>query len=81
MTGHYLPRAIRKMDIQKPDGGVRTLGIPTVSVWHGIGEYHSFYSFRYSAGVAVAAYADFVGQYHWSRDCAGYSGAGSTDLR
>ncbi|MBN3134699.1 group II intron reverse transcriptase/maturase [Pectobacterium punjabense] len=31
MTGHYLPRAIRKMDIPKPDGGVRTLGIPTVA--------------------------------------------------
>lgn len=30
MTGSYLPRAIRKMDISKPDGGVRTLGIPTV---------------------------------------------------
>lgn len=30
MTGSYLPRAIRKMDIAKPDGGVRTLGIPTV---------------------------------------------------
>ncbi|WP_300003757.1 group II intron reverse transcriptase/maturase [uncultured Cedecea sp.] len=31
MSGHYLPRAIRKMDIPKPDGGVRTLGIPTVA--------------------------------------------------
>jgi len=31
MAGHYLPRAIRKMDIPKPDGGVRTLGIPTVA--------------------------------------------------
>nr|WP_240618670.1 reverse transcriptase domain-containing protein [Pectobacterium punjabense] len=31
MTGHYPPRAIRKMDIPKPDGGVRTLGIPTVA--------------------------------------------------
>lgn len=30
MTNGYLPRAIRKMDIPKPDGGVRTLGIPTV---------------------------------------------------
>ncbi|NHB98831.1 group II intron reverse transcriptase/maturase, partial [Photorhabdus stackebrandtii] len=30
MAGEYLPRAIRKMDIPKPDGGVRTLGIPTV---------------------------------------------------
>lgn len=30
MMGTYLPRAIRKMDIPKPDGGVRTLGIPTV---------------------------------------------------
>lgn len=30
MTGSYLPRAIRKVDIAKPDGGVRTLGIPTV---------------------------------------------------
>lgn len=30
MTNSYLPRAIRKMDIPKPDGGVRTLGIPTV---------------------------------------------------
>ncbi|WP_300006074.1 group II intron reverse transcriptase/maturase, partial [uncultured Cedecea sp.] len=31
MSGDYLPRAIRKMDIPKPDGGVRTLGIPTVA--------------------------------------------------
>ncbi|WP_254684269.1 group II intron reverse transcriptase/maturase [Providencia heimbachae] len=30
MTGSYLPRAIRKVDIAKPDGGVRTLGLPTV---------------------------------------------------
>ncbi|EGD1669020.1 reverse transcriptase/maturase [Escherichia coli] len=28
--GNYQPRAIRRMDIPKPDGGVRTLGIPTV---------------------------------------------------
>lgn len=30
MTNSYLSRAIRKIDIPKPDGGVRTLGIPTV---------------------------------------------------
>ncbi|EPL5632113.1 TPA: group II intron reverse transcriptase/maturase [Proteus mirabilis] len=30
MTNSYLPWAIRKMDIPKPDGGVKTLGIPTV---------------------------------------------------
>ncbi|CEF28472.1 reverse transcriptase family protein [Xenorhabdus nematophila] len=30
ITGSYLPRAIRRMDIPKPDGGVRTWGIPTV---------------------------------------------------
>lgn len=28
--GNYQPRAIRRMDIPKPDGGVRTSGIPTV---------------------------------------------------
>lgn len=29
--GSYLPRAIRKVDIPKPDGNVRTLGVPTVA--------------------------------------------------
>ncbi|TGN49417.1 group II intron reverse transcriptase/maturase, partial [Pseudomonas aeruginosa] len=31
MAGSYLPRAIRKVDIPKPNGDVRTLGIPTVA--------------------------------------------------
>ena len=30
IDGNYQPRAIRQMDIPKPDGGVRTSGIPTV---------------------------------------------------
>ncbi|MGK6718092.1 reverse transcriptase domain-containing protein [Serratia marcescens] len=30
ITGSYLPRRIRKVDIPKPNGGIRTLGIPTV---------------------------------------------------
>ncbi|MEB7939632.1 group II intron reverse transcriptase/maturase, partial [Escherichia whittamii] len=30
IDGNYQPRAIRRMDIPKPDGGVRTLGILTV---------------------------------------------------
>lgn len=30
IDGNYQPRAIRRMDLPKPDGGVRTLGIPTV---------------------------------------------------
>jgi len=30
IEGSYQPQAIRRMDIPKPDGGVRTLGIPTV---------------------------------------------------
>jgi RNA-directed DNA polymerase len=29
-TGEYLPSAVRKVEIPKPQGGVRTLGIPTV---------------------------------------------------
>jgi group II intron reverse transcriptase/maturase len=31
IAGSYLPRAIRKVDIPKPNGDVRTLGIPTVT--------------------------------------------------
>jgi RNA-directed DNA polymerase len=30
LTGVYQPEAVRKVEIPKPQGGVRTLGIPTV---------------------------------------------------
>jgi len=30
LEGSYVPRAVRRVDIPKPDGGVRTLGVPTV---------------------------------------------------
>ncbi len=31
LTGEYMPSAVRRVDIPKPQGGVRTLGIPTLT--------------------------------------------------
>jgi RNA-directed DNA polymerase len=31
LKGHYLPKAVRKVEIEKAGGGMRQLGIPTVT--------------------------------------------------